>query len=45
MPYKTSISTETWRGIHRTKPVAIKIFKVPEGSKDYDKIKTVRQVG
>jgi len=44
VPQKASISTEIWKGTYETKPVAIKILKIPEGRKDYDKIKTVRQV-
>lgn len=44
VPQKTGIFTETWRGIYGTKLVAIKIFKITEGRKDYDKIKAVRQI-
>ena len=44
IPQKTGIVTETWRGTYETKPVAIKIFKITEGRRDYDKIKTVRRV-
>ena len=44
IPQKTGIVTEIWKGVHENKAVAIKIFKVTEGQKDYDKIKTVRQV-
>lgn len=44
VPQKTGIVTETWRGIYETKPVAIKIFKITEGRKDYDKIKAVCQI-
>jgi len=43
-PQKSGIVTETWRGTYETKPVAIKIFKITEGYKDYCKIKTVRQI-
>jgi len=42
VPQKTGIVTETWKGTYETKLVAIKIFKITEGRKDYDKIKTVR---
>lgn len=44
VPQKTSVVTETWRGIYEKKPVAIKIFKINEGREDYDKIKIVRQI-
>lgn len=44
VPQKTGIVTETWRGSYEKTPVAIKIFKITEGRKDYDKIKTVRRV-
>jgi len=43
VPQKTGIVAETWRGIYETNPVAVKIFKITEGCKDYDKIKAVRQ--
>ena len=43
VPQKTGIFTETWKGTYEKNPVAIKILKIPEGQKDYDKIKTVRQ--
>lgn len=42
-PQKTGIVAETWRGVYETNPVAVKIFKINEGCKDYDKIKAVRQ--
>lgn len=44
IPQKAGIITETWKGIYEKKLVAIKILKISEGHKDYDKIKTVRQV-
>ena len=44
IPQKAGIVTETWRGIYETKPVSIKIFKIIEGRKDYDKIQVVRQI-
>jgi len=44
VPHKAGIFAETWRGIYKTKPVSIKIFKIIEGHKDYDKVKVVRQI-
>lgn len=42
-PQKTGIVTETWRGVYEMNPVAVKIFKITKGCRDYDKIKAVRQ--
>jgi len=43
VPQKTGIVTKTWRGTYKAKPVAIKIFKVAAGRRDYDEIRTVRR--
>ena len=43
-PRKTSVIVETWRGIDKGKPIAIKVFKIAEDCEGHDKIRTVRRI-